>query len=480
MGKFIRLKKGFNINLAGKAAPRIAEKEPAETVSVKPTDFHGLYMPKVTVKEGENVKAGTSLFYDKKFEQIQFTSPVSGEIVEIKRGEKRKLLEVKILADRKNEYLSFKKYTVSELANLSAEEIKSQLLESGAWPNLVQRPYGIIADPGVSPKAIHISAFDTSPLAPDYSILFKGQDQFFQAGVDILKKLTPGAVNVNIHTTSEVSTVFSQVKGAEVNKFSGPHPVSCVGVQIHHIDAINKGDIVWTINPFGVIQIGKLFLTGNLDSSRVIAITGSEVKAPQYYKTVTGASIKKLIADNLTSENVRYISGNALTGTNIGSDGHLGFFDNQLTVLPEGNHYELLGWITPGANKLSFHRAWGLFSFLMPNREFKLDTNTHGEPRSFVLTGVFEKVVPMDILPTQLIKSILAEDVDELHARHGFQSSRQRARMDRGRTVLQNAQAGQVKSAGIQQHLDHRRHDQHMGGAERGESIPRIEVELGE
>ena len=204
MGKFIRLKKGFNINLAGKAVPRIAEKEPAETVSVKPTDFQGLYMPKVTVKEGDNVKAGTPLFHDKKFENILFTSPVSGEVVEIKRGDKRKLLEVKILADRKNEYLNFKKYTVSELGNLGAEDIKSQLLLSGVWPNLVQRPFGTIADPGLSPKAIHISAFDTSPLAPDYSILFKGQDQYFQAGVDILKKLTTGSVHVNIHTTSEI------------------------------------------------------------------------------------------------------------------------------------------------------------------------------------------------------------------------------------------------------------------------------------
>ncbi len=416
MGKFIRLTKGFNINLAGKASHKIAEAEPAETVSVKPLDFQGLYMPKVTVKEGDNVKAGTPLFHDKKFEKVQFTSPVSGEVVEIKRGEKRKLLEVKILADKKSDYINFKKFTVSELANLSSEEVKSQLLDSGAWLNLVQRPFGTIADPEATPKAIHISAFDTSPLAPDYSILFKGQDQFFQAGVDILKKLTPGTIHVNIHTTIEISTVFSQVKNVEVNKFSGPHPASCVGVQIHHIDPINKGDVVWTINPFGVIQIGKLFLTGMLDASKVIVLAGSEVKSPQYYKTVTGASIKKLIAGNLNSENVRCISGSPLTGTNIGKEGHFGFYDHQLTVLPEGNHHEFMGWITPGVNKLSFHRAWGLMSFMMPNREFKLDTNTHGEPRSFVLTGVFEKVVPMDILPTQLIKSILADDIDEMEA----------------------------------------------------------------
>jgi Na+-transporting NADH:ubiquinone oxidoreductase subunit A len=416
MGKFIRLKKGFTINLAGKALPKIAESEPAETVSVKPSDFHGLYIPKVVVKEGEVVKAGTTLFHDKIFEDVRFTSPVSGEVVEVVRGEKRALIEIKVLADRKSDYESFKKYTVSEIANLSTETIRAQLLASGVWPNLVQRPFGTIAEPTAVPKAIHISAFDTAPLAPDYSMLFRGQDHFFQVGVDILKKLAAGAVHLNMHTTSEISTVFSQAKGVEVNKFSGPHPAGCVGVQIHHIDPINKGDVVWTINPFGVIQIGKLFLNGIYDASKVIALAGSEVKNPQYYKTVTGASIRKLVANNLKNEHVRFISGNPLTGTNIGKNGHLGFHDLQLSVLPEGDHHEFLGWILPGSNKLSAHRAWGLFSFLTPAKEFKLDTNTHGEPRAFVETGVFEKVVPMDILPTHLIKSVLAEDIDEMEA----------------------------------------------------------------
>ncbi len=414
MGKFIRLSKGFNINLTGKATAKIAEVETPETVCIKPSDFHGIYMPKVVVKQGDTVKAGTPLFHDKKHENIQFTSPVSGEVVDVKRGEKRSLIEVKILADRKNEFENFGKFSVSDIANLPAANVKEILLRSGAWLNLVQRPYGIVADPAATPKAIHISAFDTSPLAPDYSFIFKGQDQFFQAGVDILKKLTSGEVHVNVHTTSEISTVFSQVKGAEVNKFSGPHPAGCVGVQIHHVDPINKGDVVWTINPFGVIQIGKLFLNGILDCSKIVAVAGSEVKTPQYYKTVTGGSVKKLLAGNLNHEHVRVISGNVLTGTNIGQDGHLGFYDHQVTVLPEGDNYEFLGWITSGANKLSVHRAWGLFSFLTPGKEYKLSTNTHGEHRSFVQSGVFENLVPMDILPTHLLKSILAEDIDEM------------------------------------------------------------------
>ncbi len=416
MGKFIRLKKGFTINLAGKAAPKVVETEQPETFVIKPTDFYGTYMPKPVVKEGDTVKAGTPLFHDKKHEQVLYTAPVSGEIVEIKRGEKRKLLEIKILADKKVEHASFNKYPVSEIANLPVAELKNQLLKSGVWPNLIQRPFGIVADPGVAPKAIHISAFDTHPLAPDYAVLFKGQDHFFQVGVDILKRLTSGAVHVNTHSTSEISTVFSQVKGVEVNKFSGPHPVGCVGVQIHHLDPINKGQVVWTISPAGVVQIGKLFLNGVYDASKLVAVVGSELKHPQYYKTYTGASVKKFLEGNLAQDHVRVISGNPLTGAAIGKDGHLGFFDQQISVLPEGDYAEFIGWITPGERKLSFHRAIGLFSFLSPGKERVVDTNTHGEPRAFVQTGIFEQVTPMDVLPTYLLKSILAEDIDEMEA----------------------------------------------------------------
>ncbi|MCA6378087.1 MAG: Na(+)-translocating NADH-quinone reductase subunit A [Cytophagales bacterium] len=416
MGKFIRLKKGFTINLAGKAASKVVEIEQPDTFVIKPTDFHGTYMPKPVVKEGDTVKAGSPLFHDKRHESIIYSAPVSGEVVEIKRGEKRKLLEIKILADKKVEYETFKKYTISEISNLSAAALKEQLLASGVWPNLIERPFGVVADPGVTPKAIHISAFDTHPLAPDYTVLYKGQDQYFQVGVDILKKFTSGNVHINTHATSEISTLFSQVKGAEVNKFSGPHPVGCVGVQIHHLDPINKGQIVWTIAPAGVIQIGKLFLNGIYDASKLVALTGSEVKSPQYYKTYTGASVKKFLQDNLKQDHVRVISGNPLTGTSVGKEGHIGFFDQQISVLPEGDYAEFVGWITPGERKLSFHRAIGLFSFLSPGKERVVDTNTHGEPRAFVQSGIFEQVVPMDILPTHLLKSILAEDIDEMEA----------------------------------------------------------------
>ena len=416
MGKFIRLKRGFDISLAGKAALTIATSEQPEIFAIKPSDFHGIYMPKLLVKEGDNVKSGTPLFHDKKNEEMVFTSPVSGEVVEIKRGAKRKLLEVRILADRSVEYLNFNKFSVSDITHMKRETAQKQMLESGVWVNLIQRPYGVVANPSESPKSIFISGFDSHPLAPDYSFIFRGQEQFFQQGLVILKKFTEGVIHLNVHSEKEIAQVFSQAQGIELNKFSGPHPAGCVGVQIHHLDPINKGEVVWTINPAGVIQIGKLFLNGIYDASRIIALTGSEVKTPQYYKTFTGASIKKFVDGNLKNDHVRCISGNPLTGTQIPRDGFIGFYDQQITVIPEGDYYEFLGWISHSTQKLSFQRAWGLLSFLNNKKEYVLDTNTHGEPRAFVQTGVFEKVTPMDILPEFLIKSIIAEDFDEMEA----------------------------------------------------------------
>ncbi|QSE99029.1 Na(+)-translocating NADH-quinone reductase subunit A [Fulvivirga lutea] len=416
MSKFIKLKKGFDINLAGKAEKKVADIEQPETFAYKPTSFHGILRPKLMVDEGDNVKAGTPILFDKKNDKVMHVAPVSGEVVEIKRGAKRKLLEVVILADKKVESVEHKKFSVSDITNLSRDEAQEIMLKSGTWVNLVQRPYGVIADPSESPKSIFISAFDSHPLAPDYDVLFKGNEQYFQAGLDILKKFSESTIHLNIHGENEVSQIFSHAKNATLNKVTGPHPAGNVGVQIHHIDPINKGDIVWTINPYGVIQIGKLFLDGVYDASKIVALTGSEVSNPQYYKTYIGASIKNMIANNIKSDNVRYISGNVLTGEKIEDNGHIGFFDHQVTVIPEGDYYEMFGWIKPTTNKLSFQRAFGLLSFLNKNKEFVVDTNAKGEPRAFVQTGVFEKVMPMDILPTYLLKAILAEDFDDMEA----------------------------------------------------------------
>lgn len=420
MSKTIKLRKGFSINLTGKAEKKISQSGLSDTFAIKPTDFPGMVRPKVLVNEGDMVEAGTPLLIDKMQETVMYCAPVSGEVVEIKRGEKRKLLEIKILADKETKFkkLSFEKFTVSDLSSITVQQAKTIMLESGVWPMIVQRPYGIVADPEHSPKSIFISTFDTHPLAPDYAFLFKDQDKYFQAGVDILKKFTK-QVHVNVDGSAEVAPIFAHVKNAQVNKFIGKHPAGNVGVQIHHIDPINRGDIVWTLNPYGVIQIGKLFLEGKYDATKLVAVAGSEAKQPQYYKTCIGACVDKFVENNLASPHVRVISGNVLTGENIGEKGYLGFYDNLVTIIPEGDKPRFFltdGWLAPTANRLSFHRAFGLLSFLTPKKEFKLDTSTNGEERAFVMTGAFEKVTPMDILPTHLIKSIMAKDYDEMEA----------------------------------------------------------------
>lgn len=414
MSNNIKLKKGFDINLAGKAEKRIADAPQPETFSYKPTSFNGMLRPKLLVDVGDNVKAGTPILFDKKSDRIMHVAPVSGEVVEIRRGEKRKLLEIVILADK--DIISEDFNAISEPDALSREEVINHMLRTGVWVNLVERPFGCIANPDATPKNIFVSCFDSSPLAPDYDFIFQGQGEYFQKGLDVLKKLTDGDVQLGLSRDTESSSIFSASKGVSVNTFSGPHPAGNVGVQIHHTAPINKGDVVWTINPFGVIQLGKLFKEGKYDASKVVALTGSEVKNTQYYRTYSGANIKNLVNGNVNAGNHRYISGNVLTGKGIGPEGHMGYFDHQVTVIPEGDHYEMFGWIKPTTNKLSFQRAFGLLGFLNSNKEFVVDTNTKGELRAFVQTGVFERVLPMDILPGYLIKAIMAEDFDDMEA----------------------------------------------------------------
>ncbi len=415
MPKTVKLRKGFDINLAGKAENKISDSLHSRTYAVKPTDFIGMQRPKALVAVGDSVKAGTPILTDKKNEAVNYVAPVSGKIIDIKRGEKRKLLEIVILADKEIEYESFKSYSTSDLVKVSKDDLKEQMLKAGVWPNIIMRPFGVVANSNDTPKAIFISAFDTSPLAPNYNIIFKGEDKAFQVGVSVLKKFTDGYIHINVNSKDEVNPMFVTVDSVQINKFTGKHPAGNVGVQIHHIDPINKGDLVWTVNPGGVIQIGKLFLEGKFDAAKIIAVVGSEVSNPHYYKTFAGANVKTFTEGNLKNDHVRYVSGNVLTGENIGESGHLGFYANQFTILPEGDHFQFMGWITPTMNKLSFHKAFGLLSFLNgAKKEYVLDTNTQGEPRAFVQTGAFEKVVPMDILPTHLLKAILAEDFDEM------------------------------------------------------------------
>ncbi len=409
MSKIVKLKKGFDLKLVGKAPLEFLQVAAATTFAIKPSDFPGIQRPKVLVNEGDTVKAGTPILMDKAMDQVIYASPVSGEIVEIKRGDKRKLLEIKILADAT---VTHEKSGALDLGQDRAT-LAGKLAASGVWPNVIQRPFGIVANPADNPKAIFVSGFDTHPLAPEVPFLLQGEERYFQAGIDALAKLTTGKVHLNVDGSKSVPAIFSGIKNAQINQFSGPHPAGNVGTQIHHLDPINKGDVAWTVSPFGVAQIGKFVLEGIYDASKVVVLTGSELTQKGYVKTYTGANVSTFIGDSGQAENLRIIAGNILTGEKIESQGYLGFYHNQVTVIPEGKYEEFLGWLKPSATKLSFHKAIGMFSFLKSG-EFKVDTNTHGEERPFVVTGVFEKVMPMDILPTYLFKAIVTEDFDEM------------------------------------------------------------------
>lgn len=403
----IKIKKGLDIKLMGEAEKTISDLKP-KSYAIKPTDFIGVF-PKMLVKEGDTVKAGSPLFFDKYRDNIQFTSPISGKVTELKRGAKRVLLEVKIEPDEQIVYEDFGK---ANPADQSREKIIEKLLKSGIWPFIRQRPYSVIANPENDPKAIFISAFDSNPLAPDYDLLVHGQGEVFQAGIDVLAKLTSGKIHLNVNGEDTYSKVFANSRNVQINKFTGPHPAGNVGTQIAYIDPINKGDIVWYLYPQDVLTIGNLFLNGKYDTTRLIAFTGSEVSKPTYFKTQLGACIDSMAENNVSDTKNRFISGNALTGDKVERDGHVGFYHSQVTVIPEGDTYEFFGWLIPNPKKHSFYRS--AFSWLTPNKKFKLNTNLNGGDRAFVMTGQFEKVFPMKIFPMQLIKSIMIEDIDAM------------------------------------------------------------------
>lgn len=407
MSKTVKLRKGFDIRMQGVAEHIFTQNPMPEAVALKPTDFVGL-VAKLSVKEGDKVLAGDPLFVDKLRPEVQFTSPVSGTVSAINRGNRRALLSVVVTPDKETEYKQFESTNVD---SMSREQIISTMLNAGVWPFVKQRPYDVIANPNDKPKAIHISTFDTAPLAPDYTFALEDSAADFQAGVNALKKLTDGVVNLNVYKEDRAKTTFTQIQGVEQNFFQGPHPAGNVGVQIHHIDPINKGDVVWVVNPQDVVIIGRLFSKGIFDARVVVALTGA-VKGPRYYKTILGASIKSFMASEQIGDNMRVISGNVLTGTKLSKDDFISYYDSQVTVIAEGTEPTFMGWLAPGFGRHSLSRAY--FSWLTPNKEYALNTNTNGGVRAFVFTGVYEKVLPMDIYPMQLLKAILAEDIDKM------------------------------------------------------------------
>ncbi|WP_297705317.1 Na(+)-translocating NADH-quinone reductase subunit A [uncultured Eudoraea sp.] len=407
MSKDIRIKKGLNINLIGAAEQNTSKAVLSNVYAINLLDFHGI-MPKMIVKQGAEVKAGEPLFYSKDNQDILFTSPVSGELIEITRGARRKILTIKILADKTQEYVEHSKMR----PGANSEEIKSLLLKSGCWPFIRQRPYDHVADPTATPKAIFISAYVTAPLAADLDYTLNGKEEELQAALTALGKLTPGKVHVSVGKGS--NSPFSKLENIELHKVSGPHPAGLVGTQINKLDPINKGEIVWTVSPHDLVIIGELLLTGRFNAQRTIALAGSTVKSPKYFSAKIGAEIATfLYASGVKDERFRVINGDVLTGKKTSPDGFLGFYNNTVSVIPEGDDYEFFGWNKPVFDKLSATRAL-TFSWLQPNKKYDLDTNTNGEHRAFVVTGMYEEVFPLDIYPLQLLKACMVKDLDEM------------------------------------------------------------------
>ena len=410
MAEVIKIKKGLDIKMNGQAEKIYVKAPRAKTYAIKPGDWHGL-TPKIIPNLCDEVKVGTPIFYDKYHPEVKFCSPVSGILSTINRGERRRIIEVVVEDDGKDTAETFLK---GDPASMKREQIVENLLNSGLWPTIRQRPYTTIAKTDGKPKSIFISAFNTSPLAPDLEFLLKDSEEDFQWGINALKQLTEGKVHLNLDGRYPSIRTLSDIKGVEINRFKGPHPAGNVGIQISKLDPINKGDVVWVVQPTDVVTIGRLFKTGLYDPSVVVALTGARVEKPQYYKTIRGTAIAPLLEKQLKEGDNRVISGNVLNGLSIDAEsGYLGFLDSQITVIPEGNYYELFGWMMPGFKKLSVSRSFAS-TWLTPNRKFDLDTNFHGGQRAFVMTGEYEKVVPMDIYPMQLLKSILVNDIDKM------------------------------------------------------------------
>ena len=418
----IHIRRGFDIKLQGRAAMDVLSIPLPKTFSLKPADFIGIERPKLHIREGDEVKAGTPLLFDKLLAEVQYCSPVSGEVARIERGPKRVITSVIILSDEdlKNtiRYVPFDTYTDSQVEEMAREKLVGILCKGGVWPQLIQRPYGIVAHPSQVPRAIFVSLFDTSPLAPDYSYVFEGDKAAFSMGILVLRRLSGKDVHLSLPAEKRMG-YMEEFQGVRYHSFKGPHPSGNVGVQIHRISPIrDSSDNVWTISPYGVVEIGRLLLEGRYRTQHKVAITGSAIDKSGYIETFSGASISPILKDNERDKHhlFRYISGNVLTGDRVSATGHMGYYAHQLTVIPEGNTREFLGWILPSLRKLSIQRGLGIFSYLFPRKLYRLTANMNGEPRAFVQTSVLEKVLPMDIFITYLLKAILAEDYEEMES----------------------------------------------------------------
>ena len=410
MEPLYKIKKGLDIMLEGAAEQQLAVCPLAETYAVKPADFNGI-VPKLAVKEGCSVKAGDPLFVDKATEKIAVVSPVSGTVKAIERGERRKLLRICIESDGKQDYKSF---NAPDPQKASGEEVYALMLEAGMAAFLRQRPYDVIADPEQKPKSIFVSAFSTMPLAADFSFVAKGREGDFKTGIAALSRIAPVYVGIN---PQQINSELLPITHAKVSVFSGPNPAGNVGVQINHIDPVNKGETVWTMAPEHVIMLGELFRTGKVNLTRRIAVAGSMITAPAYVETLIGAPMTAIIGDKIKGTgHVRIIGGNPLVGERSGMDDYLGAFCTEVCAIPEGDDVnEAFGWIMPRLNQFSTSRSY--FSWLFgKSKKYDLDCRIKGGERHIIMSGEYDRVFPMDIYAGYLIKAIITGDIDRQEA----------------------------------------------------------------
>ncbi|MDR3194767.1 MAG: Na(+)-translocating NADH-quinone reductase subunit A [Tannerella sp.] len=408
MANVVKIRKGLDINLKGKATRTLIDVGKSESYAVVPDHYDGI-VPKVTVRAGDKVKAGSVVMTDKNFPEIRFVAPVSGEVTAVNRGEKRKLLSIVIRPDDRQEYESA---GVKALSAYSGEEIKAVLLQSGLWPYIKQRPYDCVARPDATPRDIFVTACNSAPLAPDFDFIAAEEADTFQVGLDALAKLTPGKVYVGVKKGAVI-----RPQDVELIELEGPHPVGNAGVMINHVKPVNKGEVVWTLNAADVLFIGRLFLKGAVDFTRLVALTGSEMTERGYAKVIAGCTVDSLAGRKVLDSaqtHVRLISGNVLTGTKVSRSDYLGAYDNQLTAIPEGDDVnEFFGWATPGFDKYSVSRSY-LGWLAGRAKEYVLDARIRGGKRAMIMSNEYDKVFPMDIYPEYLLKAIIAFDIDKM------------------------------------------------------------------
>ena len=409
MSKDISIKYGANLNLKGLASTELEVAKKSLNYALNPDDFFGL-IPRMLVKEGDKVSLGQPIFHDKNDESIKIVSPVSGKILEIVRGAKRKILN--IIINREGD--SIVNFKIPNLSSISKDKILQLLVDSGSLAFIRQRPYNIIARPNRPPKSIFVSIHSTAPYAADYDFILKKRMDEFQNGVNVMSKLIGKPINLSI--SHNCDSDFSILNNVDIYKIKGAHPSGNESFQINRIDPLNSGEIIWVIKPEDLANIGSFFMTGIFNPKRTVAVSGDSLRSPKYYDTIIGSSISSLIdSKELSSvEDYRFINGDPLSGSKVEYSDFLGFYNNTLSVIKEGNQFRMLGWLPFMYNSIPSFSKTSL-SWLLGG-EKKVNTNLNGEERAIVVTGEMEKYFPMDIFPMQLIKACMRGDIEKMES----------------------------------------------------------------